>query len=103
MEFLHYLDICFCCPEQGRVGVSTMPNAVEAVSPGDSEECRFVKDNEFKGHKQAPKAIKVMLPPLLDGMQRRTSRRKPFGGNLKLFFVALRPGDARRFRPASAV
>jgi len=62
-----------------------------------------VKDDEFEGHKQAPKAIKVMLPPLLDGMQRRTGRRKPFGGNLKSFFVALRPGDARRFRPASAV
>jgi hypothetical protein len=62
-----------------------------------------VKDDEFEAHKQAPKAIKVMLPPLLDGMQRRTSRRKPFGGNLKSFFVALCPSDARWFRPASAV
>jgi hypothetical protein len=25
-----------------------------------------VEDDEFEGHKQAQKAIKVMLPPLLD-------------------------------------
>jgi len=39
-----------------------------------------VKDDEFEGHKQAQKAIKVMLPPLLDGMQRRTKGRMPSEG-----------------------
>jgi hypothetical protein len=31
-----------------------------------------VKDDEFEGHEEAQKAMKMMLPPLLDGMQSRT-------------------------------
>jgi hypothetical protein len=36
-----------------------------------------VKYDEFEGHKQAPKAIKVMLLSLLDGMRRRRSAETP--------------------------
>jgi hypothetical protein len=59
-------------------------------------DCSGVKDDEFEGHKQAQKAIKVMLPPLLDGMQRTTRRRKPFGGHLKSFFVGCEGGSSVR-------
>jgi hypothetical protein len=55
-----------------------------------------LKDDEFEGHKQAQKAITVMLPPLLDGVQRRTSRRKPLGGHLKSLFVGFERGSSVR-------
>jgi hypothetical protein len=44
----------------------------------------------------AQKAIKMMLPPLLDCMQRRTRRRKLSGGHLKSFFVGYEGGGSVR-------
>ena len=41
-----------------------------------------MRDNEFEGQEQAQKAMKVTLPPLLDGIQSRTRRCKPFRWHL---------------------